>query len=244
MKRFYTAVTVTADPEGFRIRLDGKELRSPAKRPLPLRNAGLAEAIAAEWAAQGEEIRPQSMPLMRLASTACDLVRDRSAQIAAETGRYAETDLLCYRAEWPEDLRARQQALWQPLLDWAALRFDAPLAVTGGIVPVAQPAASLAALRLQLAALEPLTLAAVADLTASCGSLVLALAIWDGRLDAAQATEAALLDERFQAERWGEDAEAEARLRDIAASIEAGARFLQLLRADSVCGHSATPTLQ
>jgi chaperone required for assembly of F1-ATPase len=244
MKRFYKAVTVTADSEGFRIRLDGKELRSPAKRPLLLRNAGLAQAIAAEWATQGEEIRPKSMPLMMLASTACDLVRDRSAQFAAEAGKYAETDLLCYRAEGPAALCARQQALWQPLLDWAAQRFAAPLAATAGVMPVAQPAASLAALRRQLTALEPFTLAAVADLTACCGSLVLALAIWDGRLDAAQAIEAALLDERFQAERWGEDAEALARQRDVSAAIEAGARFLRLLRADAPSSVSAPPTLQ
>jgi chaperone required for assembly of F1-ATPase len=244
MKRFYRAVTVAADPEGFRIRLDGKELRSPAKNPLLLPNADLAEAIAAEWAAQGDEIRPQSMPLMVLASTACDLVRDRPAQFAAEAGKYAETDLLCYRAEGPQELRARQQALWQPLLDWAAQRFDAPLAVTSGIVPIEQPAASLAALRLQLATLEPSTLAAVADLTTCSGSLILALAIWGGRLGAASAIEAALLDERFQAERWGEDGEALARQRAIAAAIEAGTQFLQLLRADPVAAHWVPPTLQ
>jgi chaperone required for assembly of F1-ATPase len=230
MKRFYVDVTVTESSDGFGMALDGKELRSPAKRPLALPTRALAEALAMEWAAQGEAIRPDTMKLMALVSTARDLVAEQPAAIAAEAASYAATDLLCYRAEYPQSLVRRELLLWQPLLDWAANRFDAPLLVTAGVVPIEQPAGSLKALRLVLDGLDPFTLAAIADLTASCGSLILALALWDGRLDAAGAFEAAVLDERFQNERWGEDAEALVRRRRLEADIQTGARFLALLR--------------
>ena len=231
MKRFYRDVTVTSAADGFGVALDGKELRSPAKRALTLPTRALAEALAAEWAGQGEEIRPDTMKLMALISTARDLVASKPAEIADEAARYAATDLLCYRAEHPQNLVRRENLLWQPLIDWAANRFDAPLLVTAGIVPIEQPASSLKALRLVLDGLDPFTLAAIADLTASCGSLILALALWDGRLDAAGAFEAAVLDENFQNESWGEDAEAMVRRHGLEADIQAGARFLGLLRA-------------
>ncbi|MEA2755185.1 MAG: hypothetical protein QOJ54_1474 [Aliidongia sp.] len=233
MKRFYTNITVTEQRDGFGVALDGKELRSPARRALALPTRALAEALAAEWAGQGEEIRPDTMKLMALVSTARDLVAEKPAEIAAETAKYAATDLLCYRAEYPPSLVRRENLLWQPLLDWAALRFDAPLHATAGIVPIDQPAASLAALRAVLDGLDPFTLAAIADLTACCGSLILALALWDGRLDAAGAYEAALLDESFQNERWGEDAEAVVRQCRLKENVDAGVRFLALLRPDA-----------
>jgi chaperone required for assembly of F1-ATPase len=230
MKRFYTNIAVTEQPDGFGVTLDGKELRSPARRALALPTRALAEALAAEWAAQGAEIRPDTMRLMALVSTARDLVAERPAAVAAETAKYAATDLLCYRAEYPASLVRRENLLWQPLLDWAALRFDAPLRVTAGIVPIDQPEASLNALRAVLDGLDPFTLAAIADLTACCGSLILALALWEGKLDAAGAYEAALLDESFQNERWGEDAEAAMRQGRLRDDIEAGVRFLALVR--------------
>jgi chaperone required for assembly of F1-ATPase len=230
MKRFYKTVTVTESADGFGVALDDKTLRSPAKRALNLPSRALAEALAAEWDGQGEEIRPGTMKLMALVSTSIDLVADKRAEVAAEAASYAGTDLLCYRAEAPESLVQRERAMWQPLLDWATDRFDAPLRVTAGIVPIEQPADSLKALRAVLDGFDPLTLAAVADLTAACGSLILALAVWDGRLDAAGAYEATLLDESFQNERWGEDAEAMVRRRRLEADIQAGALFLALLR--------------
>jgi len=230
MKRFYTHVAVTDSAGGFGLALDGKALRTPAKRALALPTRALAEALAAEWAAQGEIIRPDTMRLMALASTAIDLVADRPAAIAAEAASYAGTDLLCYRAERPDSLVRRERALWQPLLDWASARFDAPLRATAGIVPIEQPADSLKALRAVLNELDAFTLAAIADLTAASGSLILALALWDGRLDAAGVYDAAVLDEGFQNERWGEDAEAMVRRRRLDADIQAGARFLALLR--------------
>ena len=228
MKRFYRTVAVATAGGEFGVTLDGKSVRTPAKKPLAVRQRALAEAIAAEWEAQGERIRPDTMQLTRLANTAIDRVAEMAASVASETAKYAETDLLCYRADAPPELAARQAAVWQPLLDWASLRFDAPLVVTIGILPVEQPADSRRALANAVAALDPLALAAVADLTRSCGSLVLALALAEGRIDADSAIEATFLDETHQTERWGEDAEALDRRRRLEAEIRAAARFLTL----------------
>jgi chaperone required for assembly of F1-ATPase len=230
MKRFYKTVAMVPVEGGYGVTLDGKALKTPAKGALVLPTAALAQAIAAEWDAQATEIRPDSMRLMQLASTALDRVALHRLAVVDEAASYAGTDLLCYRAEAPDTLVAREIQLWQPLLDWAMVRFDAPLAVTSGIVHVDQPAASLKALKAVLLDMDPLTLTAVADLTAACGSLVLALALWDGRIDAAAASAASLIDETVQNERWGEDAEARIRRERLIADIHAGARFLALLK--------------
>ncbi|HVJ55458.1 MAG TPA: ATP12 family protein [Aliidongia sp.] len=229
MKRFYREVSVAEVEGGFGVLLDGRALRTPAKRGLVLPYLAPAEALAAEWAAQDGEIRPATMPLMKLVSTALDLVADKHAAVAEEAANYAKSDLLCYRADHPPELIDRQARLWQPLLDWAALRFDAPLRVTAGILPVSQPPDSLKALRHALDGLEPLVLTPVADLTAVTGSLILALALWDGEIDAAGAFAAATLDEAFQIERWGEDAELTARLDRQRRDLDAAARLLALL---------------
>jgi cyclic lactone autoinducer peptide len=231
MKRFYKSVAVAPVEGGFGITLDGKALRTPAKAAFVLPTVALADAIAAEWQTQGETVRPHDMPLMKLASTALDRVAQKMAEVVAEAAGYAASDLLCYRAEEPDHLIAREAKLWQPILDWAMVRFDAPLRVTSGIVHVTQPSESLKALEAVLRPLDPLTLTAIADLTASCGSLILALAVWDGRIDAAAAAEAALIDETVQNERWGEDAEAKVRRDQLVADIHAAGRFLKLLQA-------------
>jgi chaperone required for assembly of F1-ATPase len=233
MKRFYgkaEAVPVT-EPAGFGVAIDGRILRTPAKRSMVLPTAVLAEAIAAEWQAQTDEVRPHTMPLMRLASTGLDIVEPRRAAVVDEVARYAGTDLVCYRAADPPSLVARQQAMWGPLIDWATLRYDAPLTVTSGVVPVAQPANTLRAFRTAVEAYPTLKLTALQAATAVCGSLVLALALLEGRIDAAEAFAAAQLDESFQIEQWGEDAEASKRRAALAADIEAAARFHALLRA-------------
>jgi len=168
------------------------------------------------------------MPQMRLASIAIDLVMPRREEVLAELGKYAGTDLVCYRAEHPPELVARQHSVWQPLVDWATLRFDAPLAVTAGIVPVAQPPATLHAFAAALAAYDPLRLTALHAATAACGSLVIALALIEGRLDAEAAFAAAQLDESFQIEQWGEDAEQTARRANLR-------RTLPRSRNSSIC---------
>jgi chaperone required for assembly of F1-ATPase len=230
MKVFYKTAGIAPADEGYAVTLDGRPIKTPGKRPFVLASQALADAIAAEWQAQRGEIDPASMPLMRLAATAIDRVADNRAETVSGTAAYAGSDLLCYRTEAPEELAARQAALWQPLLDWAALRFDAPLSVTAGVVAVAQPPSSVAALARVVEAVDLTTLTALADLTGLLGSLVLALAICEGRLGAETAADLAMLDELFQAERWGVDAEAAARRDSIRAEIAAATRFLSLHR--------------
>ncbi len=230
MKRFYKNASAQAVEGGFAIALDAKTLLTPAKLPLVVPRLALAEAIADEWQAQVDEVRPHTMPLMRLASTAIDLVAKRHAEVVAEIANFAETDLVCYRAEHPAELVARQQAIWQRLVDWATLRYDAPLVVTAGIVPVAQKPATLHALTVAVAAYEPMALTALHAATTAGGSLVIALALLEGRLDAEGAFAASQLDESFQIERWGEDYEAADRRAALKADIATAARFVALLR--------------
>jgi chaperone required for assembly of F1-ATPase len=229
MKRVYTSVDTRPAGSGWGIALDGRPLRTPAKRDLIVPSEALAATIAAEWDAQESDIRPETMPLTRLAATAIDRTAEKRADIVAEIANYAVTDLLCYRAERPPALAARQEAVWQPLLDWAAGRYDAGLAVTAGIVPTAQSPASLKAYAAAVAALDHFRLTALQAATAASGSLILALALHEKRLDAEAAFAASQLDETFQIEAWGEDAEAARRRRALAADIAAAARFLDLL---------------
>jgi chaperone required for assembly of F1-ATPase len=231
MKRVYK----TADPrrveDGWGIALDGRPMRTPAKNPLVLPSPVLAAAIAAEWAAQQDEVRPATMPLFRLAATAIDRTAPQRDRVAAETANYAGSDLVCYRADRPPALAARQHAMWQPLIDWATSRYDAALVVTSGIIPAAQSSAAQKAFAAVVAAQDDFRLTALAALTAACGSLVIALALIEGRLDAEEAFAASQLDETFQIEAWGEDPEATARRRALAADIAAAARFIGLLAA-------------
>ena len=229
MKRVYTTVETRSVGGGWGVALDGKPLRTPAKNELVLPSKALAAAIAAEWDAQREEIRPATMPLTRLAATAIDRTRAGRDLVVAETAGYADTDLLCYRADHPPALAARQGAVWQPLVDWASRRYGATLAVTKGVLPARQSPATLEAFAAIVAREDEFRLTALHTLTATCGSLVIALAVLDGRLDAAAAFAASQLDETFQIEAWGEDAEAAARRRNIAADIAATARFIALL---------------
>jgi chaperone required for assembly of F1-ATPase len=229
MKRAYKQVAAGPVDGGWGVALDGRPMRTPGKNPLALPTAALAAAIAAEWDAQQDEIRPASMPLTRLAATAIDRTAPQRDKVVDEIAGYAGTDLVCYRADHPPALAARQQAAWQPLIDWAALRYDAALAVTCGVIPTRQPPAALKAFAAAVAALDDFRLTALHALTATCGSLVIALAVLEDRLDAGTAFAASQLDETFQIEAWGEDAETAARRQALADDIAAASRFLKLL---------------
>ena len=208
LKRFWTRATAEPAEGGFAVLLDGRRVKTPAKAPLIVPTQALAKAIAAEWDAQTGEVRPDTMPLTRTANSAIDKLSVQQAEVVDLLAEYGGTDLLCYRAEAPQALAARQAAGWDPLLDWAATALSAPLAVGGGIIPVAQPAASLAALRSQVAALSTFRLAAFHDLVAIPGSLVLALALINRRVTAEEAWSLGRIDEDWQAELWGTDEEA------------------------------------
>jgi chaperone required for assembly of F1-ATPase len=229
-KRFYKQVAVTiVEDGGHGIALDGRPIRTPGGAPLTAPTAALAEAIAAEWAAQDDEIRPLTMPMMRLAATAIDRIGRERAAIVDQIAAFGGSDLLCYRTESPASLIERQATLWQPLLDWAAEAHGARLVVTRGIIHVAQDQAALDALRAAVDDLDDCRLAAVSHLIATCGSLVIALAIAARHIGAAEATAACQLDEEWQAEQWGEDAEATERHGNLAREIADAVRFLELL---------------
>ena len=232
MKRFYKKAEVSPRDGGYAVLLDGKPINTPAGRRLMTQAAALAAAVAAEWLAQGEEILPQTMPLTRLAGTAIDKVSIARDAVVDEMVRYAGTDLLCYRAESPRELAARQAAMWQPVLDWAEDEFGAELRVTRGMMPVEQPPLSLHALRRAIAELDDLRLTALADLVPALGSLVLGLAVACGWMDAESAFDASQLDELWEEEQWGEDSEATKRRENLRADVLAGGRLLLLCDGD------------
>jgi len=229
VKRLYKDARTAPHPRGTVVLLDGRPARTPRRHELAVPSLALARAIAAEWSAQDDTVRPASMPLTRLAATTLDVVAAERARIVDDVAGYAGTDLVCYRAEAPADLVRRQAAQWQPLVDWAMERFDAPLRVTTGIVPVAQPEQALRALRRAVEARDDWRLAALATATAAAGSLVVALALAEGRLSAEDAWHASQLDEAYQIEQWGEDPEAALRRGMLRADIAAARHFLDLL---------------
>lgn len=234
IKRFYKQVTTAetgAAETGadFAIRLDGRPIKTPAGRPLAVASRALAEAVAAEWEAQGETVTPASMPMMQLAATAIDRAGPERDAIIDQLMHYAGTDLLCYRAEFPPDLAARQTAEWQPVLDWLAMDLGARLAATCGVIAVDQPAEALKALRDRLESYDVWRLTAVQTATASAGSLVLALALVEGRLDGERTFALSQLDETYQIEQWGEDYEAADRRAVLKRDLLAAERFLRLI---------------
>jgi chaperone required for assembly of F1-ATPase len=229
MKRFYTDVTCVEADGGLSIRLDGKPVRTPARALLIVAQPALANAIVAEWQAQGDRIDPRSMPMTGLANAAIDRVVPDPATFVAMLAPYAETDVLCYRAGDPPDLDAREAAAWDPLLAWARARYDVTFDVTSGIVHRPQPEATVRRLAVALAARDPFALAAMSPLVTISGSLVTALALAEGRIDADAAFDATHLDEIWQAEQWGEDWMATDARALRRADLAAAARFLSLL---------------
>ncbi len=230
MKRLYEHVAVEAIGAGWGVSLDGRAVTTPARARLLLPTPALAEALAQEWRGQGDEVRPESKPLTRLAASAIDLVAERREAVIDEIAAFGASDMLCYRADGDDELAGRQAAAWQPLLDWAAEALGARLGVTGGVLPLAQDAAALAALQRQVAGAGDFALAALHALATASGSLVVALALWRGEIDARTAVVLSQLDEDYQIERWGETPEAAAGRRATRLQIEQAAVFLALLQ--------------
>lgn len=230
MKRFYTEVTVASEPGGWGVHLDGKPVRTPAQVPLLVPTVALADAVAAEWAVQIATIVPVTMPLTGLANAAIDRIAPDVARFAGELTRFAESELLCYRAENPAPLVARQAAMWDPLLAWATARYDIVFAVTSGIVHVAQPPATLVRLGMAFASFDPFRLAALHPVVTICGSAVIGLAVAERRLDGNQAWAMGQLDEIWQTEQWGEDPLATASREARQGGLAAAVKMLALLR--------------
>jgi chaperone required for assembly of F1-ATPase len=228
-KRFYKQAGSQPRGKMFEILLDGRTLTTPRKFGLMLPTLALAEAIAEEWARQGERIDPASMPLTQLANTAIDGVAGREADVRADILKYAGSDLLCYRAESPAALIERQAAAWDPVLDWAETVLGARFILANGVMPVTQPDEALTAVAANLEGLDAFRLASLHVMTTLMGSAVLALAHARGRLTAEEAWKAAHVDEDWQIEQWSEDSQAAARRRRHWEELRAASRLLQLM---------------
>ena len=229
MKRFWKHVAVEREDGGWTIKLDDRPVKTPARAALRVPTEALGNAIAEEWRSVGEMIDPRAMPLTGLANAAIDRVAPDREAFAHGLANYAEADLACYRAEGPRELAARQEKSWDELLGWARRRFDVDFATTSGLMHVAQPQATIERLAHAVAALDAFRLAGLSPLVTVGGSLIAALAVLEKAQTAQQAWDAVSIDERWQLEQWGSDAEAEQALENRRRDFFAAARFLELL---------------
>lgn len=229
MKRFWKEARSERVEGGWLVRLDGRPVRTPARRLCVVPLAAMADGIAGEWNAQGDRIDPLSMPLTRAASTCIDRVMPEVEAVRRNVAGYGGTDLLCYRAPEPERLVERQRRGWDPLLDWAAEALQARLAVCEGVMHIAQPPEAVARLGAEVAALDPWELTALSELTTLTGSLILGLAVCHGRLMPEEAWSLSRIDEDWNIEQWGEDAEAARQTARRRAEFMAAAALLRLL---------------
>jgi chaperone required for assembly of F1-ATPase len=228
-KRFYEEAAVEPREGEFHLVLDGRPARTPGRRPLAVPHRDLAEAVAAEWARQGAEIDPASMPVTRIVNSALDGVAGREEEVKDDLVRYAGSDLVCYRAATPERLVAAQNAAWNPVLDWAGEALGVRFALSEGVMHVRQPEETQRAVRAALAAdASPLRLAALHVMTTLTGSVLIPLAHAAGVLTEAQAWDAAHVDEHHQESVWGEDAEALRRRRAREAEFRAASLVYRL----------------
>lgn len=230
MKRFYKEAAVATTDDAFEVRLDGRPVRTPGRNVLTLPTQKLAEASAAEWNGQGDELDMGAMPMTALAYAAVDRIGADPANFVAETAKFAETDLLCYRAPSPAPLRDRQAEAWDPILAWVEKRYGAAFTLAEGVMPIAQPAPAVEAVHAAFAGLDAFRLTAAHAAARIVGSAGLTLALIDGEIDAGKAADLADIDETFQLEQWGEDEDARVLLtRRRVDLIEIG-RFLDLLK--------------
>jgi chaperone required for assembly of F1-ATPase len=231
VKRWYKTAAAVEAQGGWGVALDAKPLHTPQRTRVIAPTRALAEALAGEWQEQGETVALHAMRLTRLVATALDRIAPDPGPAVAEIAGYAATDLLCHRAEAPAELRRRQDAAWQPILDWAARRYGARLAPVEGVMPAAQPQEAVAALRAAVAALDAMRLSGLHGVVTASGSLLLGLAVLEAEIDAVRAWQATDLDEAWQRARWGDDPLAMKRRAGVEADLRAAARFLELLRA-------------
>ena len=229
MKRFWKDVAVVPQDGGWGIALDGRRMRTPHRAPLVVASTALAEAIAAEWQAQGETIDPRAMPMTGLANAALDLATPDPVVFAEPVAAYAATDLLCYRDDRDAALQAEQLAAWNPILAWAEAQFGVEFIITQGILPVDQPPATVAALRAATLGHDPWRMTALTPLVTIGGSLVAALACIEQAFDPEHLWDAVSLDQLYQERRWGADAEAQAQRAAHKRDWDNAVRFLGLI---------------
>jgi len=230
VKRFYKEAGLATEGGAFRVTLDGRGVKTQGGQVQLVPTAALAEALAAEWSAQGEEIDPAAFVLRDLADLALDVIGPDRAGAIATLLRYAETDTLCYRADPDEPLHVRQQELWEPLLAAAEARYDIHFERISGVLHRPQPVGTLKRLEAVLAAKDDFALAALTTLTTLAASLTVGLAALEPQADIVALWQAAELEAEWQAQLWGRDGEAEARQAKRFAAFSAAARFAQLAR--------------
>jgi chaperone required for assembly of F1-ATPase len=229
-KRFYSAVSVGERDGGFAVLLDGKPVKTPGRVTLVLPKRGVAQLIADEFSAQDNEIDPVAMPVMRIANSAVDGVANDTASVAEDIVKFAGTDLLFYRAASPKALVERQAAAWDPVLDWVRRDIGARFFLAEGVMHVAQPQESIEAIRRHMdARRDPMRLSAMHVMTTLTGSALLALAVEAGAIDAEAAWSAAHVDEDWNIDQWGADADAEHRRAYRKADMMAAARLLKAI---------------
>ena len=229
MKRFWKDVAVERENGGWTIKLDGRPVKTPARTSLLVPTEALAEGIADEWRSVADTIDPRAMPLTGLANAAIDRVAPERQAFAEGLARYAEADLACYRADGPSKLVERQEKSWNQLLGWARRRFDVDFVTTTGLMHVAQPQATVERLAHAVTALDSFRLAGLSPLVTVGGSVIAALAVLEKALTPEQAWEAVSIDDCWQLEQWGSDADAEQALENRRRDFFAAARFLELL---------------
>lgn len=227
-KRFYKEVTIGEADGGFDIRLDGRSVKTPLKRPFAVPSRAMAEAIAAEWDAQETHINPSTMIVTRLANTAVDRVREDEARIVTELTGFAASDLVCYRAGSPDPLVERQSLHWDPVLAWVKASHGIQFICVEGIVHHAQPDAALAVVSQALTAEDEFRLTAIHNITTLTGSTLIAMMTASGGLSGGDAWASAHADEDWQIEQWGGDEEAEARRAVRKLDFDATMQFLQM----------------
>jgi chaperone required for assembly of F1-ATPase len=226
LKRFYKMASVSEQDGGYAVLLDGRTLKTPGKKPLILGTQNIADLIAAEWNAQEEEIKTETMPITRLMNVAVERTPDNREALIREARSYAGTDLLCYRAEVPVDLARRQSGLWDPLLDWArSLNID--LKVTEGIIALTQSESSLNAAADYARGLDDTRLTLLVHLIAVYGSAVLGIGVLEAKLTGEQAFDLSRLDEIYQIEQWGEDEDAVKRTANIRSEVRALCKIIE-----------------
>lgn len=229
-KRFWKVTDTTPTEQGFGVLLDGRPVRTPAKELLYVPSNALADKIAAEFDAQEDQIDPTTMPFTRTANAAIDKVAIQHAEVADMLADYGDSDLLCYRADAPEELIARQNEQWDPLLDWAVAALGVRLAPRTGVIHKAQDADATYALRKRVHAMTSFELAAFHDLVSISGSLIIGFAATLRHQPAEQLWEISRLDEIWQEEQWGTDEEAQEMAGHKKAAFLHADDFLRLIR--------------
>ena len=228
MKRFYKKAETVEVDDGFSVTLDGRPIKTPAKAPFVLPNAAIAAEIAVEWEAQADKVDPETMPSMKYAATAIDRVMTQREKVIDEIVGFGGTDLVCYRATYPEHLVTKQTDAWDPLLVWLKETFSVSLNVTLGVGYIEQDNAGLAKLRSEIETQSDLQLAAIHDIVSLTGSLVVTLAVMRRKLNADQAFDVSELDETHIIDEWGEDAESAKRRKNNKVSLNDAIKFLKL----------------